>query len=87
MITFAVLLANLIVDLVIVAVRSAGPNERGSLMTTALTIATDPTALAAPARQLGRWRRLPLKAKAGVVLLGLFVLTAIIGPLRRALRP
>ncbi len=41
-----------------------------------------PTALAAaPARQLGRWRRLPLKAKAGVVLLGLFVLTAIIGPL------
>ena len=50
-------------------------------MTAALVIATDPTALAAPARQLGRWRRLPLKAKAGVVLFGLFVLTAIIGPL------
>jgi peptide/nickel transport system permease protein len=51
-------------------------------MTAALQIATDPTALtAAPARQLGRWRRLPLKAKAGAVLLGLFVLTAIIGPL------
>jgi peptide/nickel transport system permease protein len=49
-------------------------------MTAAFTIATDPTGLAAPARQLGRWRRLPLKAKAGVVLLGLFVLTAIIGP-------
>ncbi len=50
-------------------------------MTTALTIATDPTGLAAPARQLGRWRRLPLKAKAGVVLLGLFVVAAIIGPM------
>jgi peptide/nickel transport system permease protein len=50
-------------------------------MTAALTITTDPTALAAPARQLGRWRRLPLKAKAGVVLFGLFVLAAIIGPL------
>jgi peptide/nickel transport system permease protein len=50
-------------------------------MTAGFTIATDPTALAAPARQLGRWRRLPLKAKAGVALLGLFVLIAIIGPL------
>ncbi|HEY2315730.1 MAG TPA: ABC transporter permease [Streptosporangiaceae bacterium] len=49
-------------------------------MTAALTI-TDPTALAAPGRQLGRWGRLPLKAKAGVVLAGLFVLAAIIGPL------
>ncbi len=46
-----------------------------------LPISTDATGLAAPARQLGRWRRLPLKAKAGVILLGLFVLTAIIGPL------
>jgi peptide/nickel transport system permease protein len=41
-----------------------------------------PTTLnAVPARQLGRWRRLPLKAKAGVVLFGLFVVTAIVGPL------
>ena len=39
-------------------------------MTAAFAIATDPTGLAAPARQLGRWGRLPLKAKAGVVLLG-----------------
>jgi peptide/nickel transport system permease protein len=47
-----------------------------------LQITLDPTTLsAAPARQLGRWRRLPLKAKAGVVLFGLFVVTAIIGPL------
>ena len=45
-----------------------------------LPISTDPAALR-PARQLGRWRRLPLKAKAGAVLLGLFVIAAIIGPL------
>ena len=51
-------------------------------MTTALPINTELPALpGAPARQLGRWRRLPLKAKAGVVLLGFFVLIAIIGPL------
>src|SRR5262249_42004937 len=37
-----------------------------------------PAAPAAPPRQLGRWRRLPLKAKAGAVLLGLFVLAAIV---------
>src|SRR5262249_3731901 len=29
---------------------------------------------------LGRWRRLPLKAKIGAILFGLFVLAAIIGP-------
>jgi peptide/nickel transport system permease protein len=51
-------------------------------MTTALPINVELPALpGAPARQLGRWRRLPLKAKAGVVLLGFFVLIAIIGPL------
>ena len=51
-------------------------------MTTALPINVELPALSeAPARQLGRWRRLPLKAKAGVALLGLFALTAIIGPL------
>jgi peptide/nickel transport system permease protein len=51
-------------------------------MTTALPINVELPALSgAPARQLGRWRRLPLKAKAGVVLLGFFVLIAIIGPL------
>jgi len=39
------------------------------------------TAEAAPApRRLGQWRRLPAKAKAGVILLGIFVLAAIIGP-------
>jgi peptide/nickel transport system permease protein len=50
-------------------------------MSTALPMVTEPAALAGgPARQLGRWRRLPLKAKAGAILLGLFVLAAIIGP-------
>jgi peptide/nickel transport system permease protein len=51
-------------------------------MTTALPINVELPALSGPPpRQLGRWRRLPLKAKAGVVLLGFFVLIAIIGPL------
>ncbi|MGO8958623.1 MAG: ABC transporter permease [Streptosporangiaceae bacterium] len=50
-------------------------------MTVAPPRIIDPTALAIPVRQLGRWRRLPLKAKAGAVLLGLFVVAAIIGPL------
>ena len=39
------------------------------------------TEQAAPAPQrLGQWHRLPAKAKAGVILLGFFVLAAIIGP-------
>jgi peptide/nickel transport system permease protein len=51
-------------------------------MSTALPLITEPAErVAAPARQLGRWRRLPLKAKAGAILLGFFVLAAIIGPL------
>jgi peptide/nickel transport system permease protein len=32
------------------------------------------------ARSLGRWRRLPANAKAGAIILGIFVLIAIIGP-------
>jgi peptide/nickel transport system permease protein len=31
-------------------------------------------------QHIGQWRRMPVKAKAGVVLLGIFVLAAIIGP-------
>jgi peptide/nickel transport system permease protein len=50
-------------------------------MTATFPITAEATALAAaPTRQLGRWRRLPLNAKAGVILLGLFVLAAVIGP-------
>jgi peptide/nickel transport system permease protein len=46
-------------------------------------IAEPPAALPAPgvrARRLGQWRRLPVKAKSGAVLLGIFVLAGIIGP-------
>jgi len=51
-------------------------------MATALPVNVELPALSGPpVRQLGRWRRLPLKAKAGVVLLGFFVLAAIIGPM------
>jgi peptide/nickel transport system permease protein len=50
-------------------------------MSTALPMNVElPALAAAPPRELGRWRRLPLKAKAGAILLGLFVLVAIIGP-------
>ncbi len=50
-------------------------------MTLAVPVTVDPSAPAARPQQLGRWRRLPLKAKVGAVLLGFFVLAAIIGPL------
>ncbi|HEX3493313.1 MAG TPA: ABC transporter permease [Streptosporangiaceae bacterium] len=50
-------------------------------MTVAIPVRVDPTAPTARPQQLGRWRRLPLKAKVGAILLGLFVLAAIIGPL------
>ena len=52
-------------------------------MTAAPPIVVEPIALVEQAqpRSLGRWGRLPLKAKAGAILLGLFVLAAIIGPM------
>jgi len=50
-------------------------------MTAATTIALDPTAVRQAAPEPGRWRRMPAKAKAGAMLLGFFVLAAIIGPL------
>ena len=50
-------------------------------MTAVLPISADTTALPKEDAQPGRWRRLPPKAKVGAVLLGLFVLAAIIGPL------
>ena len=50
-------------------------------MTIAPAISTELTAVTQEAPQPGWWRRMPTKAKAGVVLFGLFVLTAIIGPL------
>jgi peptide/nickel transport system permease protein len=50
-------------------------------MTAVLPISSAPAALPQEDAQPGRWRRLPAKAKAGAILLGLFVLAAIIGPL------
>ena len=48
-------------------------------MTVAIPITTEPAVI--EGGQLGRWRRLPTKAKAGASGLGLFVLAAIIGPM------
>jgi peptide/nickel transport system permease protein len=50
-------------------------------MTAVLPISAEPATLPQEDIQPGRWRRMPPKAKVGAVLLGLFVLTAIIGPL------
>jgi peptide/nickel transport system permease protein len=48
-------------------------------MTVVVPISTKPAAIA-EGGQLSRWRRLPAKAKAGAVVLGLFAVAAIIGP-------
>ncbi len=50
-------------------------------MTAVLPISAETAALPQEDAQPGRWRRMPPKAKVGAVMLGLFVLTAIIGPL------
>lgn len=49
-------------------------------MSASLTVTAPPVA-AVIERVPGRWRRMPTKARAGAVLVGLFVLAAIIGPL------
>jgi peptide/nickel transport system permease protein len=49
-------------------------------MTVTLPVSADPAVVPERPPEIGRWRRLPTKAKAGAVLLGLFVLAAIIGP-------
>jgi len=50
-------------------------------MTAVLPISADAAALPIQDTQPGRWRRMPPKAKIGAVLLGVFVLAAIIGPM------
>jgi len=50
-------------------------------MTVTLPITADPASLATEVAVPGRWRRMPTKAKVGAVILGFFVLAAIIGPL------
>jgi peptide/nickel transport system permease protein len=50
-------------------------------MTVTLAISPDPTTLATDDAVPGRWRRMPTKAKVGALILGFFILAAIIGPL------
>ncbi len=50
-------------------------------MTAVLPMSADATSLPKEDVQPGRWRRMPPKAKVGAMLLGVFVLAAIIGPL------
>jgi peptide/nickel transport system permease protein len=50
-------------------------------MTVAMPVSVEQTALSASPQQFGRWRRLPANAKVGAILLGIFVLIALIGPL------
>jgi peptide/nickel transport system permease protein len=50
-------------------------------MTVAPLLVVSATEVADKPSPLGRWHRLPLKAKVGAVLLGIFVLAAVIGPL------
>jgi peptide/nickel transport system permease protein len=50
-------------------------------MAIGLPVTVTPPSLPQRDQHVGLWRRLPTKAKAGAVLLGLFVLAAIIGPL------
>jgi len=50
-------------------------------MTVTLPVSADAAAPPTERQSLGRWRRLPFKAKVGAALLGVFVLAAIIGPL------
>ena len=50
-------------------------------MTVVLPVSAEPAAVAETPRQLGLWRRLPTKAKVGAIMLGVFVLAAVIGPL------
>ena len=51
-------------------------------MTVALPVSTDPAVVAEQHQQRrGLWRRLPTRAKVGAIMLGVFILAAIIGPL------
>jgi peptide/nickel transport system permease protein len=50
-------------------------------MTVALPVSAEPAAVPATPRQAGLWRRLPAKAKVGAILLGIFILAAVIGPI------
>jgi len=55
-------------------------------MTAALPVTTQPAVIIAD-KVPGRWRRMPTKAKVGAILLGLFILAAIIGPMLEPYNP
>jgi peptide/nickel transport system permease protein len=50
-------------------------------MTVALPVSTEPEAVPEVRRRRGLWRRLPTRAKIGAILLGAFILAAIVGPM------
>jgi peptide/nickel transport system permease protein len=50
-------------------------------VTVALPVSAEPATVPETPQQLGLWRRLPTKAKVGAVMMGVFILAAIIGPL------
>ena len=50
-------------------------------MTVALPVSAEPATVPETPQQLGLWQRLPTKAKVGAVMMGVFILAAIIGPL------
>jgi peptide/nickel transport system permease protein len=50
-------------------------------MTFALPVSADPAAIPDTPQRFGLWRRLPAKAKVGAVMMGVFILAAIVGPL------
>jgi len=50
-------------------------------VTVALPVSADPATVPETPQQLGLWQRLPTKAKVGAVMMGVFILAAIIGPL------
>ena len=50
-------------------------------MTIALPVSTEPAAVPEVRRRRGLWRRLPTRAKLGALLLGAFIVAAIVGPM------
>ena len=85
-ITFAVLLANLIADMSSwspIPAPGGGRRRHDRRPADQRRTRGDPPARSRP----GRWRRMPAKAKVGAILLGLFVLAGDHRPVRRAVRP
>jgi peptide/nickel transport system permease protein len=50
-------------------------------MTVALPVSAEPAAVPETPQQFGLWRRLPTRAKVGAIMMGVFILAAIVGPM------